>query len=355
MTRLRVRPLLIGALVLLALPARDAGAQPREESGGIAVLPLRSRGLSPAEHQRIETRLAASFRQSRPDVVGPEDIRPRLARDERRRAAFEEARRLVAEGASRSLNLESAAAIAAWDRAIAIWRENFGEWADPIAMADAHIRRAAERLEANPAAAKEDLLAALSIAPERELSIDDFPPRVVQAYQAARAEIARDPFRAQDPRALASLATAIGTASVAFARAEREGPADGVGVEVAVIAARLPEAPPRTARAVLPGLSDGAERLDAIVDTLSGRPSATLARNGGDVPRPDPIRTPPPVRRPPRRGDGRALWKNPWVWGTGALAILGAGFGVYSMNQDRGGGGGPGFKVILVPAPPEGS
>lgn len=334
------------AIALLASPG--AFAQPAAVDGGIAVLPLRSRGLSPAEHKRLGQRVTAAFKQVRGDVIAPEDLPARLMRDERRRAHHEEARRLVAEGAERSLNLESAAAIAAFDRAISILREAHVEIVDPALGADAHLKRAAELLESDPAGARSDLAAAASLAPERAPSIDDYPPRLVEAYDAVRAARAREPMRSEDPRALQSLAAALGTASIAIADAHR---ADGVVLEVAVFAARLPDAPPRTARAALLSVADGLDRVDSLVESLVGRPTlASNVRGGGEVPRPNPVRTPPPIRRPTA---APPLWKNKWVWAGGAaLAILGVGAGAYA-TRDEEKDEGDGFKVILVPAPPE--
>lgn len=311
----------------------------------MAILPLRSRGLSPAEHKRIAARLATGFRRIRPDAVAPEDLAARLFRDERRRAALQEARHRLAEGTERSLNVETAAALAAYDRALQLYRENFGELVDPAGVAEAHLRRAIERLDIDPAAAKADLMAAAGVAPDRILSIDDFPPRVLEAYEAARAEKAREAFPADDSRALAALGAALGTATIAISRAERgDRIEEGIGVEVAIFAARIPDSPPRTARTVVAGLGEGLERVDAMLDSLAARGGPVSSR-GGDVPRPDPLRTPPRVRRP--AGD-RPLWKNPWLWaGGGALALLGAGVGAYTLGHER--EEGPGFKVILVP------
>jgi hypothetical protein len=332
--------LLVGA----ALPAVAQSPEP----GGVAVLPLRSRGLSVAEHRRIAGRVASSFKQARADVLGPEELGARLARDERRRSAIEEARRLVADGAEKSLNMESSAAIASYDRALALWRDNFGEWVDAPAMADAFVRRAAEKMDTDPSGARADLFAAVTIAPDRTPSIDDFPPKVVEAFDAARGERARDSFGADDPKQLAALGAALGTTSVAITRAERgDRIEEGVGVEVAVFAVRLSDRP-RTARAVLPGLGEsGIERVDAMVDQVSGR--GPVAVGTRDIGRPDPIRTPPPIRRPTR---DRPLWKNPWIWaGAGAIAVAGGGYGVYTLRQEE--EEGPGFKVILAPAPPD--
>lgn len=335
--------------IVVGLLSSPAIAQPGE---GVALLPLRSRGLSPGEHRRISARVAASFKQSRSDVIGPDELAARLAKDERRRAAIEEARRLTAEGAEKSLNMESGAAIAAYDRAIAIWLQNFGEWVDPAAMADCFVRRAAERLDSDPAAARADLFAAVTIAPDRQPSIDDFPPKVVELYEAARADRARDSFPADDSRSLTALGAALGTASVAVMRAERgDRYEDGVGLDVAVFAVRAPELPPKARRTSLPAGSDGGERIDALVDALAGRGTAITSRDG-DV-RTNPTRTPPPIRRP-RRPNDKPLWKNPWVWvGAGAAAALGAGYGAYSLQQQK--EEEPGFKVILAPAPPEDS
>lgn len=345
----RVRRLLAIAVLAVAGSSLPAAAQP-SEAGGVAVLPLRSRGISVAEHRKIAARLSASFEEVRQDVVKPEDLAARLVRDERRRGALEEARTLVAEGAERSLNLESAAAISAYDRALALWRENFGEWADPFAMADAYVRRAAERMDSDAAAAKADLFAAVTIAPDRMVSIDDFPPRVVEAYEAARLERARNSFAPDDPRVLAALGAALGTATVAVTRAERgDRIEEGVGVEVAVFAVQAADLPPKTRNTTLQGSGDsGLERIDTMIESLAGHGPVAIGRT--DLVRTNPART-PPVRRPRRPGD-RPLWKNPWVWaGTGAAALLGAGFGVYTLQQER--DEGPGFKVILAPAPPE--
>lgn len=334
------------ALVVGAM-SRPAVAQPGE---GVALLPLRSRGLSPAEHRRIAGRVTASFKQSRGDVIGPDELGARIAKDERRRGAIEEARRLVAEGAERSLNMESAAAIAAYDRALLLWRENFGEWVDAAAMADCYVRRAAERLDGDPSGARADLFAAVTIAPDRQPSIDDFPPKVVEMHEAARAERARDSFPADDSRALAALGSALGAASVAVMRAERgDRFEDGIGLDVAVFAVRTPELPPKARRTALPATAEGAERIDALVDSLSGRGSTIGPRDTGTGP--NPVRTPPPIRKPRR---AVPLYKNKWVWaGAGAAAVLGAGFGAYSMQQEREEDEGPGFRVILAPAPPD--
>lgn len=332
------------AIALLAAPG--AFAQPAVVDGGIAVLPLKSRGLSPMEHKRLGQRVTAAFRGARADVVSPEDLAARLLRDERRRAQLEEARRLIADGAEKSLNLESAAAIASFDRALALLREAHGAIVDPAVVADAHLKRAAERLESDPQGARSDLAAAASLAPDRVPSIDDYPPRLVESYDAVRAELARETARPEDPRELASLAAALGTASIAVADAHR---ADGVVLEVSVFSARLPDAPPRTARAVLLSVADGLDRVDSLVESLGGRPAVAVStgRGGDEVPRPNPVRTPPPIRRPPR--PGRPLWKNPWVWAGGAaLAIAGVGAGVYATREEEKDEG-PGFKVILVP------
>lgn len=350
-----VRRMLAIVAVVTAVAWHPALAQqPQPEAGtGIALLPLRSRGLSPAEHRRIAMRVAASYRQSRQDVIAPEDLGARLSRDERRRSALEEARKLVAEGAEKSLNMESAAAVSAYDRALAIWRENFGEWVDAANMADAYVRRAAERMDSDPGAARADLFEAVTIAPDRSPSLDDFPPKVVEAHEAARLERAKDSFRSDDPRALAALGAALGTASVGVTRAERgDRIEEGVGVELAVFAVRVAEKP-KTVRGVLPGIGDGGmERIDSMVDSLAGRGTPITLRDDVGT-RPNPARTPPAIQRPRRPGE-RPLWKNPWIWvGTGAAVIAGAGLGVYSMQQEK--DEGPGFKVILAPAPPDDS
>lgn len=343
------------AIVALAASGSSltAAAQTPEGSGGVAVLPLRSRGLTASEHRRIAQRLTASFKQARQDVIGPEEFAARLSRDARRSGALSDARKLVAEGAERSLNLESAAAISAYDRALGIWRENFGEWVDPAAMADAYVRRAAEKMDSDAGSAKADLFAAATLAPDATPSIDDFPPKVVEAYEAARAERARDSFPPDDARSLSALGAAIGASSIAVTRAERgDRIEEGVGVEVAVFAVRAPELPPKTRRTALPAIAEGGfERIDTMVESLSGRGPVVVGRD--DIGRPNPVRTPPPIRRP-RRPDERPLWKNPWVWaGAGAAAVLGAGVGIYSRQQEQ--DEGPGFKVILAPAPPEDS
>ena len=341
----------IAAVVFMA--NASAVAQPAESGSGIALLPMRSRGLSQSEHRRIAMRVAASYRQSRQDVIAPEDLAARLSRDANRRGALEEARKLVAEGAEKSLNMESAAAMSAYDRAIAIWRDNFGEWVDPVNMAEGYVRRAAERIDVDAAGARADLFEAVTIAPDKTPSIDDFPPKVVEAHEAARAERAKDSFRADDPRMLAALGAALGTASVGVTRAERgDRNEEGVGVELAVFAVRLSDKP-KTARGVLPGVGDGGlERIDSMVDSLAGRGPAISSRDEIGT-RPNPTRTPPPIRRP-IPGGGRPLWKNPWIWlGAGAAVAAGAGFGVYSSQQEK--DEGPGFKVILAPAPPEDS
>jgi len=348
------RFLAIAAVVVVASASHAAVAQPAEGGSGIALLPLRSRGLSQTEHRRIAMRVAASYRQSRQDVIAPEDLAARLSRDANRRGALEEAKKLVAEGAEKSLNLENAAAMSAYDRAIAIWRENFGEFVDPVNMAEAYVRRAAERMDTDPASARADLFEAVTIAPDRTPSIDDFPPKVVEAHEAARADRAKDSFRADDPRLLAALGAALGTASVGVTRAERgDRIEEGVGVELAVFAVRLSDKP-KTARGVLPGVGDGGmERIDSMVDSLAGRGTPIATRDDIGNGRPNPVRTPPPIRRPGRPGE-RPLWKNPWIWlGAAAVAGAGAGFGVYSSQQKK--DEGPGFKVILAPAPPEDS
>ena len=331
-----------------------AGASARGEavaqtvSEGVVVLPLRSRGLSPAEHRRVASRMAAAFKEARVDVVAPEDLLSRISRDERRRASLEEARRLVADGSEKSLNLESAAAIASFDRALAIYRDSFGELVDPIAVADAHLKRAAEKLETDPAGARADLAAAVMFAPDRVPSIDDFPPKLVEAYDAVRSDRTRDPYRPEEARIFTAFGAALGIAQVAVVAATRT--EDGVTVDLMLFSTRRPTYPPRLGRALLPTLADAMEPLGSSVVSLVGRSSVAIGP-GDDVPRPDPVRRPPPVRR---RND-TPLWKNKWVWaGGGALAVLGIGFGVYSSQQQEKDEG-PGFKVILVPAPPEDS
>src|SRR5688500_8672965 len=104
------------------LLAGDAIAQERD---GVALLPLRSRGLQPKEQARIEQKVVSGWKSARADVVEPNELLARIARDDRRRGALQDARRFRSEGVEKYLGLDRAGARERFDRALALYRDNF--------------------------------------------------------------------------------------------------------------------------------------------------------------------------------------------------------------------------------------
>lgn len=339
------------ALVLVPLAA---SAQPETSpaGGSIAVLPLRSRGLQPAEQRRIQQKVVSGVRGGRMEVVPPEDL---LARLGTRRAPIDEARRLTEDGVARYRKLDRAGARERLDRAVNLYRASFGEFVDPAGFGNTLLWRAAEKLSAGEGVASAaDFFLAVTVAPELVPSLDEFPPPVVDAWESARAERARRPLADFDPAELADVLAALNVSALATARAEREDQA--LGLELAVWNAAAGSTPARTARMTLPALLDGdLERVSTASSSLAAslRPSAAIAtRPPVEIPRTDPNRTrttPPP--RPPRRDDRRnrgGFWSSPWVWvGIGGLALAGAGAGFVS-TQDRSAPREE-FKVVVIP------
>ena len=202
----------------------------------IAVMPLRARGLTPAEYRRVQGRVSAAFREGRGagEVILPDEIAARLGRDERRRAALEDARRISSEAQERSRALEHREAIDRYDRAISISRDHLLQYSDAGKLADLHLRRAAERLSVNDApGARSDFLLAVTLAPESPPSLDDYPPPVVEGWEAARLDRVRRPLGPDDGQEIAALAAALGTSAVATTRAEKgDRPDDPVAIEM---------------------------------------------------------------------------------------------------------------------------
>lgn len=321
-------------LLLLLFLSAEAGAQERD---GVALLPLRSRGLPPAEQKRVAQKVIAGLESARPDVVAPDELFARLSRDDRRRAALLDAKRLRAEGVERYLGLDRTAARERLDRALTLYRENFGEYVDPAGYAETHLWRGAERLASNDeAAARGDFAAAASLAPDLAPTMEQFPPTVIEAWQSAAAERARRPIPSDKPESLAAFANALGVGTIAIARVER-GAEEGVVLEV--LAWTSPNAPPRSARVVLEGDLDKASAAAASV----ARPTLTVASRTPEITPRDITR--PPVRRPPPRGNKR----NPWLWaGVGVLAA-GAAASYLEYDRRQSAGGSEEFGVIIVP------
>lgn len=337
------------ALTLLA-PAL-ALADGASGAPGVAVLPPRARGLTPVEYRRLEAGLAATFHELRSDVVDPDDIAARLARDERQRAALVEARRLTAEGMEKARALEHAAAIDRYDRAVQTFREHFGEFADPDGLALAYIRRGAERLVINDATgARADFFNAVSVAPDDPPSLDDYPPPVLDAWRQARADRMRRPLPAEDTETLGALGGSLGVGTITTARAEKgDRPDDGIAVEVAVWSVTPRGATPiRTAHATLPIEGSWDPLAGAVRD--AGAPIRVasvplVAQNDGHVDPAghNPARVPP---RPPVRPGAPPLWKNKWVWAGAAVLAAGAvGYGVSSSQRTES----KGYRVIVTP------
>src|SRR5438445_10692914 len=118
-----------------------APAVARAEEPGLVVLPVRSRGLNPAEQRRVTARVLAGYRAARPDVLGPDEILGRLARDERHKAAIDEARRATQDGADRYRNLDFIGAAERFSRALQLYHDHYGLYADPPGMARVHLWR----------------------------------------------------------------------------------------------------------------------------------------------------------------------------------------------------------------------
>lgn len=314
---------------------------------GVAVLPLRARGLTPAEFRRLQSRVATAFKDTRADVLGPEEIAARLGRDEKHRTALEEARRLSGEGQEKSRSLEHREALERYDRAIALYRDHFGEYADPEGLGEVYIRRAAERLSGgDQAGARSDFFSAVTFAPEIAPSLDDFPPPVVDGWEGARNERARRPLPPDDTQEIASLGASLAVSSLASIRAEKtDRPDDSVMVELTLWPAHGGTS--KSSRAAIT-VDGGADALLASVREIAGPPRTAIARPL-ETPRADLVRDParPPVRasRPPR--SGTPLWRNPWVLGGAALLLAGAaGAGIAASSSQA---KDPGYKVIVTP------
>ena len=330
-------------MISVAAPRVEAA-----EPGGIAILPLRSRGLTPAEHKRVQSKIATAFRDLRPDVLGPEEIAARLSRDDRQRAAFDEAKKLSGEGEEKSRALEHRDALERYDRAIALYRDHFGEYADPSGFGEMYIRRGAERLSGSDSAgARSDFFSAVTVAPDLAPSLDDFPPPVVEGWESARNERGRRVLPVEDAQEIAGLAAALGLGFLASARAERADRADDV---VVVDLALWPAARGATARVARATLGAGdPDALVAAVRDVAGPPRAiAVATRPPEIVRnTDPARVDPIRRPPPRRRGGVPLWRNPWVLGGAALLVAGAaGVGIAASSQKP---NDPGYRVIVTP------
>jgi hypothetical protein len=359
----RCRTLAVVAAIVVATVAAETGgassaaAAAPEPGGLIVVLPLRSRGLTAPEHKRVASKVTASFRDVRAEVISPEEIGARLARDERHRTALDDARRFTADGVEKSQHLDHGAALERFDRALALYRDHFGEYADPAGLGETFLRRGAERLAGGDSGgARADFFSAVTFAPDVVPSLDDFPPPVVEAWEASRADRLRRPLAGDDAQEIAALGAALGSPNIATMRAEKgDRPEDGVSVELAVWPGTPSGAAPRTSRALL------STPLDAQLDGLSvaagavgGAPRTAVASIGSrpvDVSRPDPLRPRTgPVRVAPRNGGAggdRPLWKNPWIWAGAALLVgAGAGAGYVSSQQKP---KSDGFQVIVTP------
>ncbi len=326
------RALLVMCLITMSAQARA------QERDGVALLPLKSRGLQPQEQKRVEQRVVAGWKSERADVVEPDALLARLTRDERRRAALAEARKLRAEGVERYLGLDRAGARERFDRALALYRDNFGEYVDASGYAETHLWRGAERLASgDEPAARADFTAAAAIAPNEAPTLERFPPPVVEAWQQAAST--RRSLASDTPAELAALAGALGVGTIAIARAER----GEEGVVLEVLAWTSVNTPPRSARVVLPAQLGDIEKAAGAAASVA-RPTLSISRSNAEIPPRDITR--PPVRRPvrPRRRNN-----TPWIAaGVGVLAVGAA--AVYFEN-DRRQGGGPDdpYGVIIVP------
>src|SRR3954465_8542723 len=113
---------LLGAVLSSAAQAAE---------GGMGARPLRARGLTAPEVKRLQSRVTAAFRDTRADILGPDEIAARLSRDERYRSALIDAARLSNEGQEKSRSLEQREALERYDHAVALYRDHFGGYADP--------------------------------------------------------------------------------------------------------------------------------------------------------------------------------------------------------------------------------
>lgn len=353
-----LRGVLVSLLLVLQVPlAAPALAQPAASAGGssIAVLPLRSRGLQPGEQRRIQQKVVAGYRGGRVEVIAPEELLGRLGT---RRAPIDEARRLTEDGVARYRKLDRAGAREHLDRAVSLYRASFGEFVDPNGFGNTLLWRAAEKLSAGDATASAaDFLLAVTVAPDLVPSLDEFPPPVVDAWEAARVERGRRPLSELDPAELADVLGALNVTALATGRAERVDREDqGIALDLAVWTAASGSAPARATRVPLSApLENDLDRVAAASSALASslRPAAVAVTRPVEIPRPDPnrTRTTPPTR-PPRQKDRRdrgGFWSSPWVWaGLGGLALAGAGAAGYASMQDE-----PApredYKVVVIP------
>ena len=349
----------LSSLLFLALAvahplAAVAQSDTPAPGSSIAILPLRSRGLQPGEQRRIQQKVVSGARGGRVEVVAPEEL---LARLGTRRAPIDEARRHTDDGVARYRKLDRAGARERFDRAVNLYRASFGEWVDPAGFGNALLWRGAEKLSAGDATGSAaDFFLAVTIAPDGAPTLDEFPPAVVEAWEAARLERARRPLADPDPSDLADVLGALDVSALATSHAERV--EQSVALELSLWTAAAGSTPARTARVPLAALQEGdLERVSAASTSLASsmRPAAlVVTRPPVEIPRADPNRTRTTVPRRPPRDDPRdrrhrgGLWSSPWLWaGIGGIALAGAGAG-YLSTQDR---AEPreDFKVILVP------